>query len=334
MVKLKFETVLFDFIEPLVVLYKTEKNYFFSTAMPSQSGFVEDYLLVRVSPKYAKRYFREECDLRYLFEHCPNRKFFKVSASKAFDDHVVAIDFEGDVAEDLLPDSQFFASSHTQVYKDFSNKYATMETVYIDGNWEMEDFGSFSSKYRDLYAFEESLNKLRSGNSPVSQIKAIRVAYRGSLKGGGGYVNFFRDLLDVLPANERYQLSRVQYASPGNIVLQGKGDVFDGIENLISTMLKDYKKIEGRHAELRQFMSKSKVLDVENPVVNLPSEATVRIARDARSLLEAMGMPIFDDLFELTDRSSVNTAKLAMALFRRVRAASSYFAEGRASFDL
>lgn len=330
----KLETVLFEFIEPIVLLYKSGRSYCIASALPSDAGFVEEYLLVTVLPKYLKRYFRQECDLRYLFVTAPARRFFKLPASKLPAKSVKVEEFTGAISEDMLPEPQFFASSHTHSYSEFDRRYSALETLRIDGNWEMEDFGIFSSRYRDLYAFEESLNKLETPNTPEKQREKISNAFRGNtLTGGGSYVNLFRDLLNVLPRDERYDLKQVQYASPGKVVLQGKGEVFDTLEGRIRNFLENGQEIHDKYIALYTFMSESKLLDISNPTTRISEPVAKRIKTEASELFLALGMNLFDTVYVLNEGNVPNTAKVALAVYRRFRSASLYFAEGRITYD-
>lgn len=112
----KFESVLFEFIEPLVVLLQRGKSFYIGSAMPAIEGVVDEFLVVSVSPKFLKRYFREEVDLRFLFMSAKNRRFFKMTISQIGKERALLTPFEDDPEDDWLPESQFFASSHTMDY--------------------------------------------------------------------------------------------------------------------------------------------------------------------------------------------------------------------------
>ena len=332
--KLKFESVLFEFIEPIVLLFKSGKSFFIASALPSESGYVEEYLVVSVSPKYLKRYFREECDLRYLFVSTPNRSYFKLDVKKLGHDEVTVVGIDGDISEEMLPVAQLFASSHTETYQEMSGGYSALETLFIAGNWEMEDFGSFSRKYRDLYAFEDSLNKIDDVQTADDYRQKIGDAFRGNeLTGGGSYVSLFRDLLVNLPRNERYDLRRVEYASPGKIELQGKGEVFDVLEARIKNLLDNAGSLHDKYWRLRKFMSDAKLLDISKPVLDVAPEIKQRIEIDTKALLKGLDLDIYKTLSDFNDGNVPNTAKVAMAVYRRVKDASKYFAEGRIAYE-
>ncbi|PZX10088.1 hypothetical protein [Celeribacter halophilus] len=331
---LKFETILFDFIEPIVLLYKAGKSYFIASALPSEFGYVKEYLVVSVTPKFLKRYFREENDLRFLFVSAPHRSFWKMPASEVGKDTAKVKEFSGSITEDMLPDAQFFSSSHTHSYQTMANTYSALETLFIDGNWEMEDFGSFSRKYRDLYAFEESINKLSASTTSVSLKNKIGKAFNGhTLQGGGSYVGLFRELLNSLPKEERYDLKRVEYASPGRIELQGKGAVFDALEERIKNMVSNSQALHDTYVKLRQFMSETNLLNISTPVITVSQTTKDRLEVDTRALFSALGLDLYDTIFRLTGGNVVSTAKISMAIYRRVKQAASYFSEGRIAYE-
>lgn len=331
---LKIEQVLFEFIEPILVLLKSGNTYFFASALPSGKGFVEEYLVVSVTPKIFKRYFREDVDLRFLFESNPYRAFFKISASDLGQERVKAIPFDGDVTDEMLPEPQLFASSHTAEYKSMASKHDALETLYIDGNWEMEDFGKFSARYRDIYSFEQAILKIRDSQTPAKQKSKLKSAFQGnSLRGGGSYVNFFKDLGEVIPANDQYDLARVQYASPGKVELRGKGLIFDRLEKHVKTMIANESKTRSAYNDLRDHMSTAGLLDLNQSDILPSAQELDTINALNKKLLEEMDLDVFDDIYGITGNNSVNAAKISMSLFRRIRAASAFFAEGRAVFE-
>lgn len=331
---LKLEQVLFEFIEPILILFKSGNTYFFASAMPSEKGFVEEYLVVSVTPKVFKRYFREDVDLRFLFESNPYRKFFKISAGDLAEEKVKAIPFDDDVTEEMLPEPQLFASSHTAEYKPMTNKHDALETLYIDGNWEMEDFGKFSARYRDIYSFEQAVIKLQDTQTSKKQKKKLKAAFQGnSLHGGGSYVSFFKELGEVIPANDQYDLARVQYASPGKVELRGKGLVFDRLEKHVKNMISNESQIRSAYNDLRDYMSKSGFLDLTRSEISPSAQEIDAVNTLNQKLLRKMKLEVFDTIYRITDNNPINSAKISMSLFRRVRAASAFFAEGRAVFE-
>ena len=331
---LKFESVLFEFIEPIVLLFRSGKSFFVASALPSDTGYVTEYLVVSVSQKFLKRYFREECDLRFLFVSAPHRKYFKLPANLVGDDMVLVVEFDGDITEEMLPDAQFFASSHTKVYSEMSRGDSALETLFIAGNWEMEDFGSFSRKYRDLYAFEDSLNKIKDAGTAAEDRQKISDAFRGNqLTGGGSYVKLFRDLLVNLPRTERYDLKRVEYASPGRIELQGNGKVFDVLEDRVTNLLENAVTLNDKYWRLHKFMSDAKLLDKSRSIQTVSEQISQRIEIDTKVLLSGLDLDIYDTLFRSNNGDVPNTAKVAMAVYRRIKDAAKYFAEGRIAYE-
>jgi len=331
---IKFEMVLFEFMEPILILFKSGKTYFFASALPSEKGFVEEYLVVSVTPKICKRYFREDVDLRYLYESNPHRAFFKISATELDKERVKATPYDDVITEEMLPDPQFFASSHSAAYMPMAKQFDALETLYIDGNWEMEDFGKFSSRYRDIYSFEQAISKLSDANTSQGQKTKLAAVFQGnSLQGGGSYVSFFRDLSGIIPANEQYDLARVQYASPGRIELRGKGHVFDRLEKHVKNMILHGGRIRRTYNELYEYMSKEDFLDVTQSTAIPTIPQRDRINELSKKLLSDMQLDLFDTIFDQTSRNTVSTAKISLAIFRRVKSASMFFAEGRAVFE-
>lgn len=333
--KIKFEAVLFEFMEPLVLLYKAGRSFYIASALPSDSGFVQEYLVVSATPKYLKRYFREEFDLRYLFASAQHRKFFKMDSAQISKATASVVEFNDDVSEEMLPAPQFFASSHSGKYGEFSSKHDALESLLIDGNWEMEDFGTFSSRYRDIYSFEHSLLRLADKSTPAIEADKIRNAFKNhSLRGGGSYVNLFRDLVNVTPANDQFELKRVQYASPGKIELNGNGQIFDLVEKRIKSVVSDGKRLHRLYWNLYSFMSEKGLLDVSKAAPKVRNAELQKIDSKTQELLSALNLEIYSEIKALSEHNEVNAAKISLAIYRRLKSASSYFAEGRAMYEV
>lgn len=332
--KVKLVTTLFEFGEPLVALFKNNKSFFVASALPSDTGYVKEYLLVTVSPKYVKRYFREENDLRYLFETAPNRRFYVMDASDYGSEEVSIEEFQHDITEAMLPEPQFFAASHTSTPREFANSHDAHETLLIDGSWEMEDFGIFSARYRDIYSLEDAIQKLQEPSVPVVQRdKIIAIFNNHNLFGGSSYVNMFRELQNSIPANDQYELKKVYYASPGKIELNGKGVIFDALEEKVNTALSRSAVISERYKSLRDYMSEKGLLELSDQKVEVSAAMKAVIETRTTELSNALGLDYLNLLQQITNDHSVNVAKIVMAVSRRLKAASSYFAEGRAIYE-
>lgn len=329
----KFELTLFEFIEPMVLLYKSTKSYFIGTALPSEVGYVSKYFIVSVTPKIIKRYFRQECDLRYLFVSAPSRSYFSVKAEDAFESAVKLVPWEQEISEEMFPDHQFFASSHTSEYLPMHAKDSALESLFIDGKWEMEDFGELSTRYRDVYSFEQAVAKMSDASVTMGQKEKIAGAFKNiTLHAGGSYVGFFRDLLKAIPANERYGLASVKYASPGRIDIRGKGEIFDTLELRIKKIISN-PDVKKQYNQLYDLMSQSGLLEVSEQVQKPEKDLEQRIEVITKDLLNALGLDIYELLVKSFSADTINAAKIAMAVFRRFRSVSAFFEEGRVVFE-
>ena len=329
----KFEEVLFEFIDPLVVLLKRGQSYYIGSAMPEEEDGSFQFLVVSVTPKFLKRYFREENDLRFLFIAAKSRRFFTMDQNQIGKVKAKLVPIEGEVKEEWLPDPQFFASSHTASYLPEHSISFETETLHIDGNWEMEDFGSFSRKLRDLYAFEDSLKKNLDSNVHSKTKEKIRGAFTGKpFQGGSSYVNFFSDLVAAQPREDRFDLKKIEYASPGKILLSGKGDIFDSIEAKVENFVANQRSLHDKYLEFHKYMSDAGLLDIRAVRLQPNADQAQKIENYSRGLLISLKMDLYANVYELSERNLVNTAKITLALYRRLRAAAVYFAQGRVKY--
>jgi hypothetical protein len=310
----------------------TGVQHFLACAIPDTDGFVDHYLAVFVVRAHLDKYFNEQCDLRFLFTYAGGKKFYRIDKLVHADRGMTILEeFQGEVTEAMLPDGRFFASAHTSNYG--LNDIASGEQrLLIDGNWDMQEFGTFYQKFSDLYSYEQAIKYVVEGVS--SKTTGVYTAFRTKpFKGGSSYVGFFSDLIGLIPFRERPALDGIVYHSPGHVDLRGEDTILDGVQESIQAFLNDLEAIMNAHDNLKGFMSKSGLLKVTGRSAS-PSNEVLNTLRELSSNFFAV-LPIRGktELMELTDGNLVVRAKIGLALYRRLRTTSQFFAQGRLSFD-
>eukprot|EP01028_Stygiella_incarcerata_P001283 TRINITY_DN12115_c1_g2_i1.p1 TRINITY_DN12115_c1_g2~~TRINITY_DN12115_c1_g2_i1.p1 ORF type:complete len:100 (-),score=5.50 TRINITY_DN12115_c1_g2_i1:83-382(-) len=98
-------------------------------------------------------------------------------------------------------------------------------------------------------------------------------------------------------------------------------------------MIANEGKIRPAYNDLRDYMSKAGFLDFTQDDIAPSAQQIEAINSLNKKLLIEMKLDVFDDIYLVTDNRPINSAKISMSLFRRIRAASAFFAEGRAVFE-
>lgn len=332
-----FESILIEVDEPILVLLRRNagrsSSFFMASAMPSDDGELDYYFVVSVKPAILKKYLRGLCDLRYLFAFAADRKYYKATQDNILSDRIKLVPFEDSPTENHLPSPQLFSSSHNVVYK-HENVAAGEETLFIDGEWEMPEFGEFYTKYADIYGFMASTDRYLSGTTVDTELSKIEEAFKTKpFRGGSSYLGFFSDLNATLPHQERPSLEKIRYASPGEVDLRGSAATFSEVERLLKHYLENVGEITKLHDDLRKFMKELQLLQMVARLPTLDSTQNKSLRQQSKALYSALGSDRFDHVYEITGKNLVVTSKIGLALYRRISVAGKYFAQGRMAFS-
>ncbi|MDQ2089270.1 hypothetical protein [Marimonas arenosa] len=322
---------------PILVLLKRQAgrgtSYFFASAMPDDDGDVAYYIVVSAKPSVVKRYFRGQCDLRFLYTYAKDAVFFCAGADDILSERVKLVLFEGEVTEDHLPAPRLFSSSHTSDYG-FEEGQSGEEVLFVDGEWEMPEFGDFYSRYSDVYLFLASIERVT--DKSVSQVARSRVQSAITskpFKGGGSYGGLFSDLRRALPYRERPGLDKINYASPGHMEIIGNSEIFGRLEGLVQNFLDHSKEIHEVHDKLRSFLSKGGFLKVNARTPTLSQEQLGFVVSNSKALDARLKLEAYSDLVQISEQNVLVVAKILLAVYRRLEFASRFFAQGRIGFE-
>lgn len=234
------------------------------------------------------------------------------------------------------------SSSHVDLwfYKAFNpvkaidHAEAAKQVFAIDGKWEASDFSRFYSKIADIYAFLYVVN--RDKKNQLSQVDRGYIKHQiGGYfwKGGGSYVGFYDDIFDRVDLYDPLDVSKIAYASPGTIELEGNKDVFGDITKLLNTLEINFGDAKSVYNNLRGMLKQQRLLGADRNAKfrskrlgELAKEQTDQLAH----LMNISGKPIFD----LCDDNIVVYSKVILSLFRRARDLFIFHAEGRVRPEL
>lgn len=330
------EAVLVHVGMPLLVLLKKKSglgaSYYIASAIPDDEGDLDFYLAVSVSNSSLRAYFHQHCDLRYLFAFTPLRKYYRVDGSLVKGGKVQILDYAEAITERLFPAPKFFSNAHTSDYG-LEALNGTSQIIGIDGEWQMREFGTFHQKYSDLYAFDAAIAVTQSTNASTANKDRIEKAFKSKpFRGGSSYVGFFNDLIEQIPYRERPALEGIEYHSPGHVELRGNMALFNGLKDKITDFIENLEEITKAHEDIRSYLSKSGLLVVSGRTPQMTTDITLHLATVVPQLYTKMGFD-FEAVMNLTERNLLIVAKIALALFRRLASAATFFAQGRLEFE-
>jgi hypothetical protein len=318
--------------EPLLIQLKSYKTPVLALAIPSADKQQAKFIATTVSAKDLSSYLEGHVDLRYLFTYPFNRSIYMFDLMTMKDNKVVMLPFEGPIPEELLPSPRFFATSHTHDYTDNAPPPA-VETLVVDGEWDMPDFGEFYSRYSDVYYLLSASHAFTDENRSIESRKTIKRAFTNSpFKGGFSYVNFFSALPAAASRQERLRMDKIKYESPGYVNVHGDQDTFLETQALVRTFLANRAALRENYNRLHNYLSKNRYLKMagENFLKDDPAAKFIDV--QATKIAELLNLPNVDTIKSLVENNSLVFAKITLALYRRVKDAAQFFAEGRMNF--
>jgi len=327
----KADLVVID--EPQLFCLTAGKSMIIALAVPEVEDSEFDHIAASVTQKNWERYLGGYVDVRYLFTYPFHRSLYVFHSKDFAEDGVMLRPWENEFSEQLLPSHGIFSSSHTEEFGDFEEADEE-EQLFIDGEWQLNEFGSFYQRYSDIYFFSAAVKNVDRQDIPQAYKGRIKNAFaRKPFKGGSSYMHMFDELQDCLPRGEKLSLEGIEYNSPGDVRMNGMAEHFSDIEKLISNYVLNRQKIRNSHKKLRDFMTKHQLLGLAASSFDQGSAEAATLEQDAKILSDDLSLSSFDTVKTLCNNNSLVVAKVMLAIFRRIDSASAFFAEGRMAFE-
>ncbi|MGD1934772.1 MAG: hypothetical protein ACFB0Z_09770 [Candidatus Phaeomarinobacter sp.] len=329
--KATLQDVLVYLDEPQLVTLKSLKQKVVALAVDAE-GMENAYFATTVTPKDWDRYLRGAVDLRYLFEYAKGRRpyiFDWVSGSE----HIYLDPFTDEVPEDFLPAPRFFSRDHTEP-DGVSESSLSEQSFGIDGEWELRDFSKFYSQYEDVYSLNWAVSVFDDQSTPAPRRRQIVDSFvKHPWRGGFSYVHFYEQLSNLQQAADRISVDRIQYNSPGVVVINGDEGVLHDANLAISRFEENFDEIKNSYAELHKYLSEAKLLKAEIPHYENKGAVADYIAGRTANLASLLGLTTLSTIRSLCGKNELLTAKVVLSYHRRVKNAFFFFAEGRITLD-
>ena len=303
-------------------------------AVEEESNYKYPIFCNQISREDFDRYITGHVDLRYLFIYSKMRDYRVADLGQRTTNGFYLVE-KANPPADWFPDEGFFSRSHTEenVFEE-KNSSRSVLTVDIDGQWDIPDFGIFSEKISQCYSFLYALNALgKPKDFPTARSNFNEIFARYPWKGGGSPLNFYNDLYGTLVADDRLAVKQIQYASPGQIDIQGKLAIFDEIKLVISSLTSNYSQALEGYSDLHHFLQKEKFLSVSKEMIRGTAEQQAIVSRHIEVLISAIGFVHKDEILEYADKNVMLAAKFLLSFFRRVNILFQFYAQGRAKFS-
>ncbi len=320
--------------EPQLVALRSGAAYVVALAVPSQSPDESQFFAAAVSEKDWYSYLDGNVDLRYLFTYPKTTRLFTFDMMLMADGVVQMAPWtDKRIPEEYLPLPRFFSSNHTEDFVHLPLA-ADKESLIIDGEWDMPEFGKFYQKYAEIYSFIVATKNWMDKQLHADLRRKIMDAFQDRpFKGGFSYVHFYDTLSSNLLRNERLSLDKIKYASPGYVDVHGRDDIFQEIEEIIPNFLRARVDIQDEYARLHGYLSTNKYLKMAGDGYPKDDPTARFIFASAQRLANKMQLSNYAAIKQLADDNALVTAKIILSFYRRLDEAAEYFAQGRMNFS-
>lgn len=318
--------------EPILIQLKSYKTNVLASAIPSPPERA-DFVATTVAGSDMAAYLEGHVDLRYLFTYPFNRSTYKFNLMEMDDNRITMIPFDGEIPEQYLPAPRFFSTSHTHDIVE-SAPPSGKETLVVDGEWDMPDFGEFYSRYSDVYYLLSATHAFTDDNRTFESKKLIKQTFMNTpFKGGFSYVNFFNALPASVTRQERLRMDKIKYESPGYVDVHGDGETFSETKVLVQAFLENRATLHEQYERFHEYLSKNGYLKLAGSHYSPDDPTSKFIDEQATKLAEMLKIPNVDAIKSLVENNALVFAKITLSLYRRLKGAARFFAQGRMNFS-
>jgi hypothetical protein len=301
-----------------------------------KKGYTHPFFGAEISIDQWERYRRGLMDFRSLFMIPRFKAWYIFDLSHKENDEIIlnpAVRDE-ESEEHYIPESGFFSYDHSEPIIATRSEELVTQKYKTDGIWDLPDFTQFYNKLNDLYVFFLSLDKYSSDTTPQIRKRSIRDAFSGHpLRGGSSYVNLYHDLAAAQELRDRISVGKLRYASPGEVDVEGKPEVFSQIDAAWAQFIKNYDGLKNKYDVLYKYLSKNKLLKVSIEMFDPNGAIAKYIKSESDNFAEMLNLRESELIYELTDRHPLKFAKILLSYFRRAERYYLFFVEGRVKVD-
>jgi hypothetical protein len=319
---------------PQVVLLERGHDAKIIATAVELEGAVSPFFGSEISRDQWDRYRRGFVDLRYLFMYPKKKNWYIFDLAKVKQATVTLEKVEkNEFAENhYIPESGFFSYDHSEKIKEDEISHLATQKFKTDGIWDLPDFTRFYNQLTSIYAFFLSLKKFREPETRLDLKKLIKSSFsRPAFRGGSSYVNMSDGLLSIQELEDRLSVGKLHYASPGEVDVRGRQDVFAEIALSLGEFISRYDEIRERANKLHKYLSVNDLLRRDKDRFDSTGVIARQVLSDSRQLARSLGIERHDiDLiYQLSNHNSLIYAKILLWYFRRLEKYFMFFAEGR-----
>lgn len=209
----------------------------------------------------------------------------------------------------------------------------------IDKKWNMEELAQLSKLYYQCYSLAYSLSPFQVDADDQKVVDWFKGVYaKFPWRGGYSAVNFYFTLFSKIPYDDRPNITRIEYASPGFIELQEAVVVASSLATIVAAIAVSIEKTHDVVHKIQMGISERKLarMEVALAELELNSAQLDFIRKSKEQLLEVMKITL-EMRLELTRRCDGNELmelKILMSLYRRAEPLAEMQLEGKLKVEV
>ena len=185
----------------------------------------------------------------------------------------------------------------------------------LGGEWGLWEFSGFGRQYVQSYSLYHALMAADQGDElSWYRLRGAISAY--PWRGGWSSVDFFGNVISMVPRKHLPRIRRIQYASPGFI------EITIGIilaAQAVKSVSKAYDKLHDSYVRTQRALRETKLMDMNVKKAELDVRQREMVMGLAESFRDDLEMRRFERLFRSMDIHPLAELKMFLALCRRIK---------------
>lgn len=191
--------------------------------------------------------------------------------------------------------------------------------IWLDGDWQLEDFSDITKSYVQLYSFAYSICPDFVGDGKKDVFGSLYQIY--PWRGGYSTVHFYNEIFKRIPKEFRPEIVRIQYASPGFIELALYVAAAGAVARIVKSICASIREVHSVYADIQKNSVQYKLskinlareeLHLEEQRVKFCDSASIKLAQ-----LIGLSEQEVDILEKRTNGNKVMKLKILMSVIRR-----------------
>lgn len=322
MAKLTIEKVLLSYEVPLIVLAKKGNGDRYLGVNYDDGENAYKFYFSRIKTEHIKLLYSEKIDVHYAVTKLHTGKY-EIGESWGSVGELFITKGSKELPPDCLPDPGMFIPGHAP-----ESLNSDFKAVNIDGKWEISDLRKFSDLVQDCYSFGFALLGA-TGKAATKKINSL--FHKHPWRGGFSSVNFFKELYHNIPNEDRAEIRRIEYASPGEIKFFMNGDVADSIREVVNKINEEESSSLAAYKKAYSHLQNLGWLGKTDEEIDLSSGDVAELTELLEETCSAFGLDEnASHILDLANGDPLSGIKIVLAYHRRLQGLADYVATGKA----